>query len=52
MRYLAYNDSNTLGVLEKVMAKARAPVRSAYDALLRPTLLTTKLYLPPARSHL
>jgi LuxR family maltose regulon positive regulatory protein len=34
------------------MAKARAPVRSAYDALLRPPLLTTKLYLPPARSHL
>src|SRR5262245_40206820 len=34
------------------MAKAPAPVSSAYDASLRPPLLTTKLYLPPARSHL
>src|SRR5262249_1614504 len=52
MRYLASNDPNSFGVLEKVMAKARAPVRSANDALLRPPLLTTKLYLPPACSQL
>src|SRR5262249_43676606 len=52
MTYLAYNASNTPKVLEKVMANAPAPLRSAFDALLQPPLLTTKLYLPPARSHL
>jgi LuxR family transcriptional regulator, maltose regulon positive regulatory protein len=34
------------------MAEAPAPVSDAYDALFRPPLLTTKLYLPPARSNL
>jgi LuxR family maltose regulon positive regulatory protein len=34
------------------MAVAPAPASGAYDALPRPSLLTTKLYLPPARSNL